>query len=244
MKFASITERGKGREVNEDFYHVDEENGLYIVADGMGGHNAGEMASSLCVRTILEYYEASYRQESLDRYKAHLLDLIKRANEAIYKQGLQRSEFSGMGTTTILVAIQDQKALVFHVGDSRAYHIRKDVLTQLTTDHTLVQALYENGDITLEETYTHPQKNVITRAIGTDFSALVDSCVVDLEPEDRMLLCSDGLSNFLKAEELTECQATLEQTLTTWVMRAIERGSKDDITAVLLLYATDKECEA
>lgn len=242
MKHAVRTDRGRVREINQDFYFCDGENDVYMVADGMGGHKAGEMASRLCVKTIMTHYDSQFKQGSLDSYKSHLLDIIRRSNEAVYKASLENPDFAGMGTTVVLVAIKDGQALVFSVGDSRVYLIRTRGIEQLTSDHTLVQALFENGDITLDEMFSHPQKNVITRAIGTEFTTLVDSCVVQLLDGDHLVLCSDGLSNYVGDDELVLLgQKDVSEAVELAVDLALKRGGKDNITALFIAYCDKKE---
>ncbi len=245
MNHYARTDRGRVRETNQDFYFMDPENQVYIVADGMGGHNAGDMASRLCVKTIVAHYDPQLRQMDIEKYKSHLLDIVRKSNETVYKASLVNPDFAGMGTTLVLVAIQANKALVFSVGDSRVYQMRSGTIEQLTTDHTLVQALYENGNITLDETYSHPQKNVITRAIGTDFSTLVDTCVATLMPQDHLLLCSDGLTNYLGDDELVELsRLDVRSAVESCVDLALQRGGKDNITALFIEFSEEKECES
>jgi len=238
------TDRGRVRETNQDYYYQDDEHHLYIVADGMGGHNAGDMASRLCVKSIVAHYEPQTKEQGIEAYERHLLDLMRRSNETVYKASLENSDFSGMGTTVVLVAIFEEKGLIFSVGDSRVYHVRLGDIEQLTTDHTLVQALFDNGDISFEEMRNHPQKNVITRAVGTDYEALVDSCVVELQEKDRLILCSDGLTTYLGDEELAQkSQLDLQDAVETCVDLALKRGGKDNITALFIEFSQEKECQ-
>jgi protein phosphatase len=233
------------RETNQDYFYADEENHLYIVADGMGGHNAGDLASRLSVKTIVTHFDPQFLTQNIEIYKQHLLDLVRQANETVYKTSLENPDFSGMGTTLVMVAIHGKQGVILNVGDSRVYHIRKGVIEQITTDHTLVQALYENGDISLEETYNHPQKNVITRAVGTDLTTLVDSCVVNLIEGDQLMLCSDGLTNYLGDEEIAaKSQLDLRTAVEACVDLALKRGGKDNITALFIEFSQEKECQA
>jgi len=245
VKYYARTDRGMVRETNQDYYFADEENHLFIVADGMGGHNAGDIASRLAVKTIVAHYYPQCLEKNIEKYRQHLLELVRQANETVYKASLVNPDFSGMGTTLVMVAIHGNQGLIFNVGDSRVYHIRKGTIEQITTDHTLVQALFENGDISLEDTYNHPQKNVITRAVGTDYTTLVDSCVVELVEGDKLILCSDGLTNYLGDEEMAaKSQLDLKTAVETCVDIALKRGGKDNITALFIEFSQEKECQA
>ncbi len=239
------TDLGKTRPINEDGYYLSDYNkeldAVYaIVADGMGGHQAGEVASALAIQEISRLINQSF---SADMEAADIKELlghaVKQANRLIYEKSQTEDNCQGMGTTLTLCLVRDDKAFIAHVGDSRAYLLRQEALHQITLDHSLVQELLRNGQITKEEADCHPQKNVITRALGSDTGVEIDLYEFTICPDDMLLLCTDGLSNMLSDERLTELllegrgssAARLTEQL---VAVANELGGYDNITAVLL----------
>ena len=231
--------------MNEDGFYISaysrEHEALYaIVADGMGGHQAGEVASCMAIEQVSETVNQGFRGDmSLSEIKSLLVSALKRANRSIYEKSQSESSCGGMGTTLTLCLILADQAVVAHVGDSRAYMFRKHKLHQITSDHSLVNELIKNGQITADEAANHPQKNVITRALGTDAGVEIDLYEFKLRPDDMLLLCSDGLSNMLSDSELSELlavgqtQTPLELT-EKLVANANKKGGLDNITAVLL----------
>ena len=245
IKWGGGTDVGRTRPMNEDGYYISEYSrefeALYaIVADGMGGHKAGEIASSMALEQVSETVNRGFRGDmSVSEIKSLLVSAIKHANQSIYEKSQAESSYGGMGTTLTLCFISGEQAVVAHVGDSRAYMFRKNKLHQITTDHSLVNELVKNGQITPEEAANHPQKNVITRALGTDSGVEIDLYEFKLRPDDMLLLCSDGLSNMLSDSELLEHLAqgrnkTPEKLTEQLVLSANEKGGLDNITAVLL----------
>ena len=229
----AATDVGRVREVNEDSYLVDEAMGLYAIADGVGGHQAGEVASS----TALEALRASIRSGKA------LRDAIEDANDAVYAKSLTDDDLRGMGTTiTAATLAAGDTLLVGHVGDSRAYMLRDGDLRQLTTDHSRVQELVDDGRLTAEEAAVHPMRNIITRAIGMDETVEVDVYPVALRAGDRILFCSDGLTDMLLDDFLgTELRREEEpaRAATRLVDAANRAGGVDNIT-VLVLGVTDE----
>jgi len=250
IKWGGCTDLGRTRPMNEDGYYISaysrEHEALYaIVADGMGGHKAGEVASSMALEQVSETVNQGFRGDmSVSEIKSLLVSAVKRANHSIYEKSKSDPSYGGMGTTLTLCLISGDRGVVAHVGDSRAYMFRKNKLHQITTDHSLVNELIKNGQITPEEAANHPQKNVITRALGTDSGVEIDLYEFKLRPDDMLLLCSDGLSNMLSDSELlghlaAGRQKTLSELAKQLVLGANEKGGLDNITAVLLTKESD-----
>ena len=238
MKISSATSVGKIRALNEDSFFVSKigksKAVLAIVADGMGGHNAGEVASAETVKTLKDLIvETNIPAKDL------LLQAIACANNSIYKMSQKNPTLYGMGTTVTACMIEDSKLTAAQVGDSRLYLIRNNEITQITKDHSLVEMLLESGEITKEDAKRHPQKNVITRAIGTDSSVEADIYEFQLQKDDVVLLCSDGLVNMVEDEKIlsvitqNEDFSTLSDVL---VKEAENAGGHDNITVVLIKF--------
>ncbi len=236
---------GQTRPINEDSYYLSQYNeeldALYVmVADGMGGHQAGEVASAMVIRQISETVNQHFAKDmSIGEIKELLVQAVKKANKVIYEQGSGDEACRGMGTTLTLCLIIGETALVIHVGDSRAYLLRQEAWHQITMDHSLVQELLRNGQITEEEALHHPQKNVITRAIGTQPGVEIDVYEFTVCDGDLLLLCTDGLSNMLSDDKLKEILkdgygSSLDRLSEQLVFAANEQGGYDNITAVLL----------
>lgn len=243
---SGYTDKGKVREINEDNWYVNEPSPISktfyaIVADGMGGHNAGEVASNMATTVISEYINKRYSDElSYEDIKVVLLKAVEEANTHIFAESLSSIEKTGMGTTLVMGFIINNKVIVTHVGDSRVYIMRNNTIYKITKDHSLVAQLVEEGKITEKEAINHPQKNVITRALGTDSSVDIDMCEFDLEDGDIILLCTDGLSNMLTDEEILTAVTESENVIISpknLVDLANEKGGGDNITAVVLKYA-------
>lgn len=244
LKWGGCTDLGKTRPINEDGYYIsaysEELDAAYaMVADGMGGHQAGEVASTMAIRQISTLINEGF---SCDMTIADVKDLlghaVKQANSMIYEKSRGDTACRGMGTTLTLCFILGGRALVAHVGDSRAYILRQGVLHQITTDHSLVQELLQSGRITAAEAEHHPQKNVITRALGTDSDVEIDIYEFSICVGDMLLLSTDGLTNLMPDADITEILTnstgdSLEQLAGKLVAGANERGGHDNITAVL-----------
>lgn len=235
MKFCKVTNIGLVRKTNEDALIAEEELGLFGVADGMGGHQAGEVASGLAVHALVEYWRQNRKGETGNE-QALLAAAVKDANSRVYAQAEKQSHFKGMGTTITVGLFEQRRLLLAHVGDSRAYLLREDAFTQLTTDHTLVFELMQNGGISEEEAFQHPQRNVLTRALGTAPEVEVDLLETALAAGDRVLFCTDGLSGLLRDEEIKDIlkQGQLREALNVLLSEALERGGGDNITMVLV----------
>src|SRR5919202_1220560 len=220
---AGVTDAGRRRRRNEDSFVV--EPPLFVVADGMGGAQAGEVASRLAAAAFREYHEADELSA-----EERLTATIQEANRRIYERATADTEVSGMGTTVTAALVEPDAIAIGHVGDSREYRIRDGRLEQLTEDHSLVADLIRSGRLTPEEAETHPQRSVITRALGTDPEVDVDTFTVDAEAGDVFLICSDGLTTMVEDEDILK---TLEgssnlQTAAKALVKAANRGGGDD----------------
>jgi protein phosphatase len=226
---AGLTDTGRRRRRNEDSFVL--EPPLFAVADGMGGAQAGEVASRLAAAAFREFREADELAPE-ERVEA----LVQEANRRIYARSREDANATGMGTTITAALLQDERVAIGHVGDSRAYRIRGSDLEQLTRDHSLVADLMRSGRLTQEEADAHPQRSVITRALGTDPEVDVDTFAVGLEPGDVFLLCSDGLTTMVQDEEILRLvheSDSLERAAKALVKAANKRGGEDNVTVVL-----------
>ena len=233
------TDPGRVRRRNEDAFVVDPP--LFAVADGMGGAQAGEVASRLAAAAFREYREADELAPE-ERVQA----IIKEANRRIYDRARADSQVSGMGTTVTAALLTDGRVVIGHVGDSRAYRIRDGRLEQLTEDHSLVADLMRSGRLTPEEAEGHPQRSVITRALGTDPDVDVDTLVIEAEAGDLFLLCSDGLSTMVpdaKVLETVERARSLDEAARNLVRAANSGGGEDNVTVVLFQLDPDEAIE-
>lgn len=236
MKAYAKTDVGSKRSMNQDFFYCSEIaigsfRNLFIVADGMGGHKAGDYASKLCVESMVESIEKSSHKTPVTIFE----EAVNIANEKIYNEANEHLEFDGMGTTMVACTIWDQTMYIANIGDSRLYLLRES-LSQITNDHSLVEELVKQGNITESEARVHPQKNIITRALGTDMQVNADYFEITVEKGDIVLLCSDGLSNMLDDEDMAyiiKHSDTLEEAGTALVEQANRNGGDDNITVVL-----------
>ncbi|RXI47639.1 Stp1/IreP family PP2C-type Ser/Thr phosphatase [Clostridium tetani] len=230
-----ITDVGNFRKINEDYvgYYIDETKEIYIVADGMGGHNAGEVASELAVNTVIEYLS---NMEDTEDIEWQLTKAIKKANENIFKLACTKKEYEGMGTTITAAFIKKEKIVIANVGDSSCYIIDKDdKILKVTKDHSLVQQLIDNGSITEEEALIHPNKNVITRALGTSDLVIVDTFLLDLKEIRKAILCTDGLTNDITPKEMYDIIITNnnENACRILLESCKEKGGKDNISVIV-----------
>ena len=226
---AAVSDAGRKRRRNEDAFVVDPP--LFVIADGMGGAQAGEVASRLAAAAFREYHEA----DELDP-EARLAATIQEANRRIYERSRADAETSGMGTTITAALVTGDAVAIGHVGDSRAYRLRDGRLEQLTHDHSLVGDLVRSGRLSPEEARSHPQRSVITRALGTDPDVDVDTFTVEPEAGDVYVLCSDGLTDMVEDEEIVEIvqeHASLDPAAKALVKAANRRGGDDNVTVIL-----------
>jgi PPM family protein phosphatase len=235
MEYYGASERGIIRENNEDYLHVEE--GLFIVADGMGGHRAGEVASSLSVEFFLKAFEDSRKGISDETARKALLDSITSANYKVYKRSLNNPDYYGMGTTFTACLIIVNKAHFVHVGDSRAYLYRNSSLELLTSDHTFVGEMFRRGEITYEETFDHPQRNYLTNVLGVAEDIRPDYISFDVEKDDKLLICSDGLNSMLRDNEIAEAlkkYTDISKSVKNLIKSAIKKGGNDNITVIIV----------
>ncbi|NIS60052.1 MAG: Stp1/IreP family PP2C-type Ser/Thr phosphatase [Proteobacteria bacterium] len=253
FKIGAMTDVGKVRAINEDNFTVEENLGLYVVADGLGGQNAGEVASKMAIETIKSYLNdeknplvGEYREEFSENSN-RMLSGIRLINSAIYEAGQRNSEQRGMGTTISSVFINDNVMSLTHVGDSRIYRIRGGRLERLTVDHSVVEEQLKRGLITEDEAAESKYRNVITRALGAEETIEIDIDEEVLLDRDKILLCTDGLTNMVRDEEILQmilrngddpqkaCEGLVDV--------ANGRGGMDNIT-VILLYCEKNEQKA
>lgn len=242
MKVCGLTDNGLSRENNQDSLFVSDivDLPLFIVADGMGGHNAGEIASNIAVETIKEKF---IENKEILNFKENIIKTIKdsvyEANRKIYFKSLTTPECSGMGTTLTMSYIYDKEIYIGHIGDSRAYFIKNSKIQQITEDDSLVNELIKNGSITPEEAKTHPQRNVITKALGTSIDIEIDIQTIEYKADDILIICSDGLSNMVKESNvlnIIKSEDDISLSCENLVGLAKENGGSDNITLIIIKF--------
>lgn len=244
---AQLTDTGRVRDHNEDAIGSVIETGLFVVADGMGGYNAGEVASGIAVKTIIDLVtEACGREnrEAIDpptglmRQTIILRDAAMRANKIIHNTSQTRSGCEGMGTTLVACLLWDNRISIAHVGDSRLYRIRNEHLTQLTTDHSLLQELVDRGFYSQEEAQRSSNRNYVTRALGVQANVDIQVAEENVQPGDIFLLCSDGLPDMVEDDDIqltvNTFSASLDMTGKQLVKLSKDNGGKDNISVVLV----------
>lgn len=239
MKSEAITDIGSKRKMNQDsIYNSDEKVGvlpnLYIVADGMGGHKAGDHASKMCVDVMIETIK---NHGDVFTPISVLEEAIISANKSIYAESKSNEEYEGMGTTVVSATLDEDMLYVANVGDSRLYYIYNNELIQLTSDHSLVEEMVRRGEISQADARIHPNKNIITRALGTDQDVTVDFFELEADKVDRVLLCSDGLTNMVDEQEMLDIilrSNDLKGAVKTLVDKANKYGGKDNISVILI----------
>lgn len=237
MRTYAKTDVGSKRAMNQDYMYCSRNNvgsfqNLFIVADGMGGHKAGDHASKLCVERMVETIKHSEYNTPVSMFE----EAVDASNRAVYMEAQENIEYEGMGTTLVACTMQDETLYVANIGDSRLYIIRDGDIMQITDDHSLVGEMVKQGNITESEARVHPQKNIITRAVGIDETVQADFFEVDIVPGDIIMLCSDGLSNMVEDEDIeyiVRNSKSLRDAGETLVARANENGGTDNITVVL-----------
>ena len=234
MELSGFSDTGRVRTQNEDIFAFDAAQGLAVLADGMGGSNAGGVAAQIAVDSVLSFL----RDASAPFDKEMLCAAVAHANNRVFLESRNSVAHIGMGTTLVVARIGDTVGWVAHVGDSRAYRLRGSTLSQLTKDHSVVQELVDTGAITAEEARQAPNRNIITRAIGLEPSLEVDASEFDVAGGDVVLLCSDGLSDLLDdcdiAEVLIEHKDNLDGAARQLVKSANSAGGTDNVTVVLV----------
>lgn len=240
MKVCGKTDVGLRRHENQDTFAVEQGEKLLIavVCDGMGGAEGGQIASSLAVETFMKEIRALLRADMTAGQLRELASFcVAKANTAVYQRALQDPAYQGMGTTLVSAVAGERDAVICNVGDSRAYLIHNGEMMRITHDHSVVQTLVENGDITAEEARTHPNRNLITRALGPDETTLCDAFDVSFAHGDKILLCTDGLVVTATDEEICRivcADKRAEEKLDDLIALAKAQGAPDNVTAVLI----------
>ncbi|MBW4646238.1 MAG: Stp1/IreP family PP2C-type Ser/Thr phosphatase [Goleter apudmare HA4340-LM2] len=236
LNFTGITDPGLIRSNNQDAYYIDPEGRFFVVADGMGGHAGGEEASRIATQEIRAYLEENWQSPQLP--KDLLMQALSRANEAILQDQQSHPERADMGTTVVVVLFRSPDITwCAHVGDSRLYRLRKSHLEQVTEDHTWVARAIKLGDITAEEARSHPFRHVLSRCLGREDLNQIDVQPLDVQVGDRLLLCSDGLTEELVEQKINDClkdNPLLKQAASSLVEAAKEQGGHDNITVVIV----------
>ncbi len=247
MEFFAMTDIGKYRKQNEDYYYADNENGLFIVADGMGGHNAGEVASKLAVESFvkkineLKIRNNFGKDDAVPGRKKIMQILIKSfnySNKMVYEMALSKKDFQGMGTTFSCCYINGHTANIVHIGDSRIYFAENETFELLTEDHTLVGEMYKKGLISYKEMFNHPMRNYLNKVIGTDPETECDFITRNLKNGDILILCSDGLNSMLTDEQIFSIilkYRTPVKITENLIKSANQKGGRDNITVITLM---------
>jgi PPM family protein phosphatase len=240
FEFFSATDTGRARNNNEDSVAVDETSALVVLADGMGGYNAGEVASSMAtafIKTELGRWLSEASEAATDADVRRAMDIcVDNANRAIFNAANSNPQYAGMGTTLVVGVFRDGRLLMGHVGDSRAYRLRAGRLNQITHDHSLLQEQIDSGLITAEQAAFSANKNLVTRAVGVEDTVLLETHLHDVLPGDTYLLCSDGLSDMIDDEtiaQLLQGGESLSEAAGALVDAANDAGGKDNISVVL-----------
>jgi protein phosphatase len=240
-EFHSALDAGRARSNNEDSVAVEEGCALAVLADGMGGYNAGEVASSMAtsfIRGELGRWLREAGDSAADHDVRRAMDIcVDNANRAIFNAANSNPQYAGMGTTLVVAAFRATNLVIGHVGDSRAYRLRASKLQQITRDHSLLQEQIDAGLITLEQAAFSANKNLVTRAVGVEDTVLLESHAHDMQPGDLILMCSDGLSDMLSDATITQIllsHATLDGAAQALIGAANDAGGKDNISVILV----------
>ena len=240
MRILSNSDIGKAREMNQDYFYasnLDDDIKLYILADGMGGYKGGEIASQLAVNCAKSYICNNFSE--ISKEKEEILKLIRSAieyaNMIVYEKASEIEDLHDMGTTLEVVIIYNNKVFIGHVGDSRVYRVRKNVIRRLTTDHSYVEKLVKDGSITKEEAYNHPNKNMLLKALGCNNLVKPDVFYKGFLKGDILLMCSDGLTNMLKENEIYSILLNNpDNPEVALVNEANKMGGLDNITVIIV----------
>ncbi|HQA08450.1 MAG TPA: Stp1/IreP family PP2C-type Ser/Thr phosphatase [Syntrophomonadaceae bacterium] len=236
MKVVGISDVGLVRQKNEDAFWIDENQGLFLVCDGMGGHRGGEVASHMAVQTIIQ----SMKDNSSSEAQQRLVQAIETANQAILKAGLENEHLFEMGTTVTAVLVDGSRLLVANVGDSGVFLIRSNTIRKITRDHTLAEEMLSHGILKPEEMRGNAYNHILTRALGVDDQVEIDIFNEELLPGDILLIYSDGLTDMLIPDEILEIiqanSSDLEIAADRLVRKALQKGGFDNVTIVLLCF--------
>lgn len=241
MKVYVKTDIGMKRQMNQDAYCISQDNSKYalcVLADGMGGYTGGEIASNLAVMSIDKYIKENFI-DGKDYDKEELQELIEKsieyANTIVYEKSKREEDLEQMGTTLEICLIYNNRAYIGHIGDSRIYRIRQDIMRKITMDHSYVQKLVKEGKITKEEAVNHPEKNMLMKALGCEPEIEPDVTVKGFQEEDIILICSDGLTNMVPEQEIYDIiKENYENAVENLVRKANEYGGNDNITVILI----------
>ena len=241
MKVFAKSDVGKAREMNQDYFFIsnpEDEIKLFILADGMGGYNGGEVASSLAVQSAKSYILNNFNK--IEHDKETILKLIKNAveyaNMVVYEKSKKEKELEGMGTTIEVCLIYNNRVYIGHVGDSRVYRIRNEIIRKITTDHSYVEKLIKEGSITKEEAYHHPKRNMLMKALGCNSLVEPDVICKGFLKDDILLMCSDGLTNMIKEDEIFNIIVNnINNPADKLIDQANENGGYDNVTAIVLV---------
>lgn len=241
MRILAKSDIGRAREMNQDSYYVSDLNKdeikLYILADGMGGYKGGEIASSLAVTSTKNYITTNFKKCKKDRegILSLLRNAIDYANTVVHEKAKEESDLHDMGTTLDVCLIYNNKVFIGHIGDSRVYRIRKNIIRKLTTDHSYVEKLLKEGTITKEEAYNHPKKNMLMKALGCNDFVEPDVICKGFLKDDILLMCSDGLTNMLRDNEIYSLLLNNpEKPEDALIKNANELGGYDNITLIIV----------
>ena len=241
MKVFAKSDIGRAREMNQDAYYASQPSdtvGLYIVADGMGGYNGGEIASSLAVTAAKDFIENNFidTEPTKEKLQELVKNAIQYANMVVYEKSKEVPELEGMGTTIEVALVHNNRVYIGHIGDSRIYRIRKEFMRKLTTDHSYVEKLVKDGTISKEEAVHHPKKNMLTKALGCTSFVEPDVLVKGFQKDDILVLTSDGLTNMVKDQEIFDIiKFNIDIATEKLINKANENGGLDNITVIIVL---------
>ena len=253
MEAFGQTDVGCKRSVNQDAFYIDKNSSIFIVADGMGGHRAGDLASHLAIQSIISFLnnqvELDYETQTLEEIIMIERELCRLAviyaNNQVFQMAENRPELLGMGTTIDMIKIVNGYGIICHVGDSRIYKISNGIIRQLTKDHSQIQELIDNHQISMKEAEFSSLKNVITRALGGSDDIEVDTYIVPVHEDDIFLLCTDGLTGVMEdweiLEELSMYENDLQEAVKGFIDTTLERGAPDNVTVLIVGLAEEHE---
>lgn len=234
MLVYALSDIGLRRETNQDAYLCDNEKGLYLIADGMGGYEGGEIASNTAIDVIRDHFTGV----TAESFRSEFGNLISLANDEIWNKSSQHSNLENMGTTLLVLVLAQEEFYIAHIGDCRAYLLRDNEIIQLTEDHNVSGAMLREGQLTEKEAMHHYGKNLLTRSLGRHTYVRIDFITHDLQPKDYIFLCSDGLTGLVETAEIHKIVSTgqndLEQSCRSLLDLALARGGDDNITMILL----------
>lgn len=247
VRFTVESDVGKKRVINEDraaFLERPDKLKLALLADGMGGHNAGDVASEMAIDEMTDYFlNANFEKGSIESKRQWMEEVISEINKKIYDYSLKNEECSGMGTTLIAVLIDDDHCLIGHIGDSRVYYFTSENVELITRDHSYVNVLIDSGEISEEEAQNHPQKNYIVKALGTESTIEPDYYELTLKEYSYLLVCSDGLSNKITTDEMAAIimyPMSITEKGKKLVQLANDSGGEDNISLILLMKVEEE----